>query len=163
MQEVRSTILAQTADATEQATNFVNYRGTPKTSLEAVSVNLAHSDMTNTVRNNLLGVSMDTLLYLDNIPNSQVSFMCTFNALSIDGFDEFLDFIIELRAKYQRPGRFINLDLPHLTGPEHFCVKILPEEYEEKIERLINKMQNKASPVASTQNQSILSKKLHDL
>ena len=68
LQEVRSTILAETADATEQATNFVNYRGTPKTSLEAVSVNLAHSDMTNTVRNNLLGVSMDTLLYLDNIP-----------------------------------------------------------------------------------------------
>jgi hypothetical protein len=68
LQEVRSTILAETADATEQATNFVNYRGTPKASLEAVTVNLAHSDMTNTVRDNLLGVSMDTLLYLDNIP-----------------------------------------------------------------------------------------------
>jgi hypothetical protein len=68
LQEVRSTILAQTADATEQATNFVNYRGTPKVSLEEVTVNLAHSDMTNTVRDNLLGVSMDTLLYLDNIP-----------------------------------------------------------------------------------------------
>jgi hypothetical protein len=68
LQEVRSTILAETADATEQATNFVNYRGTPKVSLEEVTVNLAHSDMTNTVRDNLLGVSMDTLLYLDNIP-----------------------------------------------------------------------------------------------
>ena len=68
LQEVRSTILAQTADATEQATNFVNYRGTPKVSLEEVTVDLAHSDMTNTVRDNLLGVSMDTLLYLDNIP-----------------------------------------------------------------------------------------------
>jgi hypothetical protein len=68
LEEIRSTILAQTVDATEQATNFVNYRGTPRTSLEAVSVNLAHSDMTNTVRDNLLGVSMDTLLYLDNIP-----------------------------------------------------------------------------------------------
>jgi len=68
LEEVRSTILAQTADATEQATNFVNYRGTPKASLEEVTVNLAHSDMTNTVRDNLLGVSMDTLLYLDNIP-----------------------------------------------------------------------------------------------
>jgi hypothetical protein len=68
LQEVRPTILAQTADATEQATNFVNYRGTPKVSLEEVTVNLAHSDMTNTVRDNLLGVSMDTLLYLDNIP-----------------------------------------------------------------------------------------------
>jgi len=68
LEEIRSTILAQTVDATEQATNFVNYRGTPRTSLEAVSVNLAHSDMTNTVRDNLLGVSMDSLLYLDNIP-----------------------------------------------------------------------------------------------
>jgi hypothetical protein len=68
LEEVRSTILAQTADATEQATNFVNYRGTPKVSLEEVTVNLSNSDMTNTVRDNLLGVSMDTLLYLDNIP-----------------------------------------------------------------------------------------------
>jgi hypothetical protein len=68
LQEVRSTILAQTADATEQATNFVNYRGTPKVSLEEITVNLANSNMTNTVRDNLLGVSMDTLLYLDNIP-----------------------------------------------------------------------------------------------
>ena len=68
LEEVRSTILAETADATEQATNFVNYRGTPKVSLEEVTVNLANSNMTNTVRDNLLGVSMDTLLYLDNIP-----------------------------------------------------------------------------------------------
>jgi hypothetical protein len=68
LEEVRSTILAQTADATEQATNFVNYRGTPKVSLEEVTVNLANSNMTDTVRDNLLGVSMDTLLYLDNIP-----------------------------------------------------------------------------------------------
>jgi hypothetical protein len=68
LEEIRSTILAQTADATEQATNFVNYRGTPKVSLEEVIVNLAHSDMTNTVRDDLLAVSMDSLLYLDNIP-----------------------------------------------------------------------------------------------
>lgn len=68
LEQIRTTILAQTADATEQAINFVNYRGTPKASIEKVTLNLAHSDMTNTVRNNLLGVSMDTLLYLDNIP-----------------------------------------------------------------------------------------------
>ena len=68
LEEIRATILAQTVDATEQATNFVNYRGTPKVSLEAVSVNLAHSDMTNTVRDDLLAVTMDSLLYLDNIP-----------------------------------------------------------------------------------------------
>lgn len=79
--------------------------------------------------------------YLDRIPTAQVSFMCTFNALSVDGFEDFLDYIIELRREYQRPGRFINLDLPHLTGPEHFAVKILPKEYETRIEQLIEKMQ----------------------
>lgn len=68
LQEIRSTILAQQLDAQEQAVNFVNYRGTPRTSLEAISVNLANGAMTDTVRNDLLGVTMDTLLYLDNIP-----------------------------------------------------------------------------------------------
>ncbi len=68
LQEIRGTILAQQVDAQEQAVNFVNYRGTPRTSLESITVNLAHGDMTNTVRDDLLGVTMDTLLYLDNVP-----------------------------------------------------------------------------------------------
>jgi hypothetical protein len=36
--------------------------------LKSVSVNLANDAMTNTVRDDLLAVSMDTLLYVDNIP-----------------------------------------------------------------------------------------------
>jgi hypothetical protein len=68
LQEIRKTILAQQVDAQEQAVNFVNFRGTPRTSLESVTVNLANDGMTNTVRDDLLAVSMDTLLYLDNIP-----------------------------------------------------------------------------------------------
>jgi hypothetical protein len=68
LQEIRTTILADQLDAQEQAVNFVNFRGTPRTSLEEVSVNLANDAMTNTVRDDLLGVSMDTLLYVDNIP-----------------------------------------------------------------------------------------------
>ena len=72
LQEIRQTILAQQLDAQEQAVNFVNYRGTPRTSLEAVSVNLANDAMSNTVRDDLLGVTMDTLLYLDNIPTGLI-------------------------------------------------------------------------------------------
>jgi hypothetical protein len=68
LQEIRNTILAEQADAEEQAVNFVNFRGTPRTSLESVSVNLANDAITNTVRDDLLAVSMDTLLYVDNIP-----------------------------------------------------------------------------------------------
>jgi hypothetical protein len=73
LQEIRSTILAEQADAEEQAVNFVNFRGTPRTSLEEVSVNLANDAMTNTVRDDLLAVSMDTLLYVDNIPVGLIS------------------------------------------------------------------------------------------
>jgi len=68
LQDVRSTILAETLDATEQATNFVNYRGTPRTSLEEISVNLANSNMSDTTRDDLLDVSMDSLISLSNLP-----------------------------------------------------------------------------------------------
>jgi hypothetical protein len=68
LQEIRRTILAEQADAEEQAVNFVNFRGTPRTSLGEVSINLANDAITNTVRDDLLAVSMDTLLYVDNIP-----------------------------------------------------------------------------------------------
>ena len=68
LEEIRNTKLAQQLDAQEQAVNFVNYRGTPRVSLEAVSLNLANDGLTNTVRDDLLAVTMDSLLYLDNIP-----------------------------------------------------------------------------------------------
>ena len=68
LQDVRSTILAETTDATEQATNFVNYRGTPRTSLDEISVNLANGNMSDTTRDDLLDVSMDSLISLSNLP-----------------------------------------------------------------------------------------------
>lgn len=68
LQDVRSTILAETADANEQAANFVNYRGTPRTSLEEISLNLANGNMSDAVRNALLDVSMDSLISLSNLP-----------------------------------------------------------------------------------------------
>jgi hypothetical protein len=73
LQEIRRTILAEQADAEEQAVNFVNFRGTPRTSLGEVSINLANDAITNTVRDDLLAVSMDTLLYVDNIPVGLIS------------------------------------------------------------------------------------------
>ena len=57
-----------TADANEQASNFVNYRGTPRTSLEEISLNLANGNMSDATRNALLDVSMDSLISLSNLP-----------------------------------------------------------------------------------------------
>jgi hypothetical protein len=68
LQDVRSTILAETVDATEQAVNFVNYRGTPRTSLEEISLNLANGNISDATRNALLDVSMDSLISLSNLP-----------------------------------------------------------------------------------------------
>lgn len=65
---IRDTVLAQQADAQEQAVNFVNYRGTPRTSLEAISLNLANDNMSNATRDALLDVSMDSLISLSNLP-----------------------------------------------------------------------------------------------
>ena len=65
---IRDTILAESADAQEQATNFVNYRGTPRASMEAISLNLANGNMSDSVRDDLLAVSMDSLIALTNLP-----------------------------------------------------------------------------------------------
>lgn len=88
--------------------------------------------------------------YLSRIPNGELSFMCTFNALSVDGFKDFLDYILELRAKHSRPDRFINLDIPHLTGPEHLSVRILTKDYETRIEDLISYMKSKVGSDRAT-------------
>lgn len=82
LQDVRSTILAETLDATEQATNFVNYRGTPRTSLDEISVNLANGNMSDTTRDDLLDVSMDSLISLSNLP------LGLFDSGTFEGFVE---------------------------------------------------------------------------
>lgn len=68
LQNVISTILAEQSDAQEQAVRLVDLRGNPKISLDSVSVNLANSSITDAVRDNLLGVSMDSLIAISNLP-----------------------------------------------------------------------------------------------
>lgn len=73
LQNVISTILAEQVDAQEQAVRLVELRGNPKISLDSVSVNLANSNITNAVRDNLLGVSMDSLIAITNLPTGIIS------------------------------------------------------------------------------------------
>jgi hypothetical protein len=79
---IRDTILAESADAQEQATNFVNYRGTPRASMEAISLNLANGNMSDSVRDDLLAVSMDSLIALTNLP------VGLFSSGTFEGFTE---------------------------------------------------------------------------
>lgn len=73
LQNVISTILAEQLDAQEQAVRLVELRGNPKVSLDSVSVNLSNSNITDTVRDSLLGVSMDSLVAITNLPTGIIS------------------------------------------------------------------------------------------
>ena len=67
--------------------------------------------------------------FLEEVPNASLAFMCTFNALSVVGYKELLEWIVSLRRRFHKPGRNIFLDIPHLKYPDFMAVQILPKEY----------------------------------
>ena len=64
--------------------------------------------------------------FLDEIPNSKVSFTCTFNVFSVPKIKEFMKYMHSLHLEY---GNRINFDTPYLRFPPHQCIQILPNEY----------------------------------
>jgi hypothetical protein len=68
LQQVNSTILSDSTQATNQATKFVALRGIPKTGFDSLSLNLANGNLDNTTRDSLLGVSMDKALFVSSLP-----------------------------------------------------------------------------------------------
>lgn len=81
--------------------------------------------------------------YLSRLPYASLAFMSTFNALSVVGYQDFLDWIFELRHNYHNGKRFVHLDIPHLVGPEHLAVKVLTPDYTEKVAKLIKYMSSR--------------------
>ena len=62
-------------------------------------------------------------------------------ALSVVGFQEFMEKILELRQKYNRKKRKIYLDIPHLQMPHHQNVRILTPDYQDYMESHIKFME----------------------
>lgn len=83
--------------------------------------------------------------FLEQIPNGDLSFMSTFNALSVTNYKPFLDWMIELRTKYQKNKRWINFDIPHLTGPYHQSVRVLTPDFHHRILDLISYLESNVS------------------
>ncbi|MBI3557212.1 MAG: twitch domain-containing radical SAM protein [Deltaproteobacteria bacterium] len=75
--------------------------------------------------------------YLTELPSAQVAFMCTFNNLSVGGFRPFLEWVLEVRRKYNSNQRSVLLDIPHLQGPAHQSAKILTPRYSKMMEEHI--------------------------
>ena len=68
LQQVNSTILSDSTQATNQATRFVALRANPKTGFDSLSLNLANDNLDNTTRDSLLGLTMDKALFLSSLP-----------------------------------------------------------------------------------------------
>jgi hypothetical protein len=72
--------------------------------------------------------------YLDNIPESRINFMCTFNILSVTSFHLLLEKILIWRKEYCATDaagyiKRINFDVPYLKEPPHWMINILPKEF----------------------------------
>ena len=89
-----------------------------------------------------------------------ISIMCTFNILSVTSFTEFLQKVLEWRAKYQpllNPtgyGRKIRFDTPYLKEPLQYDMLLLPKEeylpYFDKILQFIDDNRNEQDPIKFT-------------
>lgn len=80
-------------------------------------------------------------MYLSEIPNASIAFMCTYNILSLPKFVEFLQWILDLRRKYNSPTQQVFLDIPHLQGPSMFACNILTNDFDFMIDDQIEFME----------------------
>ena len=69
----------------------------------------------------------------------EIVVMCTFNALSVTSADQLVLKVTELNAKYKRSNRVtpIAIDFSYLRHPEYQAVKVLPQEYQDYLKKLI--------------------------
>lgn len=81
----------------------------------------------------------NVLRFLDEIPNSKVSFTCTFNVFSVPKITEFMKYMNELKIVY---GNRISFDTPYLRYPPHQCIQILPNSYARYLDTAIDYMEN---------------------
>ncbi len=80
--------------------------------------------------------------YLTEFPNESLSFICTFNILSIPKFKELLSWILCLRKRYNTQKERIFFDIPLLDGPEFLSIKILPKSFSNKLISIIEYMES---------------------
>jgi len=80
--------------------------------------------------------------FLERIPGrNSITFICTYNNLSITSMDQLLEKILELRAKYSTTYQRIWFDVPLLRQPTWQQITLLPESYQMIHEENIEYMQ----------------------
>ena len=73
--------------------------------------------------------------------------MSTFNAMSLFKYKELMDFVYDMKKKYNNPKRYwitsLTLDSSYLRYPRHQTVKILPKEYAKIVDELAQYAQDR--------------------
>lgn len=76
-----------------------------------------------------LGLFEENLNYvLNTLESINLTFMCTFNALSVPNFTKFLNKVLELKKSHSKNGREIIIDISYLRYPDFLSVHILSDE-----------------------------------
>ena len=78
--------------------------------------------------------------FLEQVPQGNLSFMVTFNALSLTGFPKLIEWLLELRSKYQTESRQIHFDTPHLKHPRFMSLQMLPPSFQGHMGVILEKM-----------------------
>ena len=68
---------------------------------------------------------------LSKTPNSKLTIISTYNALSVSSFKEFLDDVFLLKSRYvdEMGSSYVGIDIPYLRYPFHQAVNILTESF----------------------------------
>lgn len=75
--------------------------------------------------------------FLESTGNTHLTFIATFNNLSVTGWMDYLKWILELREEFSIHQQRIWFDTPMLHAPRWMSLKILPDTYIETIDQSI--------------------------
>ncbi len=87
---------------------------------------------------------------LEQCPTIVVSFMSTYNALSVPNYSTLIEEIYKLKEKFTSSDRYWNstpvLDTSYLRFPTHQTVQVLPSSFSKNILEQIDKIKNLETP-----------------
>jgi organic radical activating enzyme len=83
-------------------------------------------------------------LYLSSSPDVYLSFMITFQVLSLPSFNLLLEYILDLKKRYNKHGvNRIEYSIDKLVRPSHQALPVLPADYNHFMESILNFMRQR--------------------
>ena len=88
---------------------------------------------------------------MEQCPKVNITFMVTYNALSVPNYDKFIKQVYEWKTEFTSPDRYwpgaLLLDTSYLRFPTHQAVKVLPQEFGKNIFQQAQLTEHLAAPL----------------